>query len=352
MPRTFMDNEATWFPEGALDDLPDIESDRSAYEIIGWALEPGDAVFFNMLTLHCAGGVEGPQRRRVLSLRFLGDDVTHAPRSWKTSPEFPGLADELAPGRSDGSSAVPGRLGARRVGHGASLAFAPPAAGGSDRLRRDGSGRDDSHDPRHDRGEASLAGGAERGGDAADGRGSGGATARARQAACARAGRAAARSGVVRRARPVRAPPRGGVRDAGEAAIRRRRRDRLRHGLRPSHLRLLAGFHRLRRLAQRGVRGEDLQGDGHGGEGRLPGRRDQRLGRRADPGGCRLARRLRGDLLAQRAGVRRRPAGLADSRAVRRRCCLLARDHGFRADGRGVVVHVHHRPRCREDGHR
>jgi len=51
-----------------------------------------------MLTLHCAGGVEGPQRRRVLSLRFLGDDVTHTPRSWKTSPEFPGLADELAAG--------------------------------------------------------------------------------------------------------------------------------------------------------------------------------------------------------------------------------------------------------------
>ena len=56
-------------------------------------------------------------------------------------------------------------------------------------------------------------------------------------------------------------------------------------------LRLLAGFHRLRRLAERGVRREDLQGDGHGRQGRLPGRRDQRLGRRADPGGRRLARR-------------------------------------------------------------
>ena len=95
MPRTFMANEAKWFPEGALEDLPDIESDRSAYEVIGWELEPGDAVFFNMLTLHCAGGVEGPHRRRVLSLRYLGDDVTHAPRPWKTSPDFPGLADEL-----------------------------------------------------------------------------------------------------------------------------------------------------------------------------------------------------------------------------------------------------------------
>jgi ectoine hydroxylase-related dioxygenase (phytanoyl-CoA dioxygenase family) len=98
MPRTFMDHEAKWFPEGALEELPDIESDRAAYEIVAWELEPGDAVIFNMLTLHCAGGVDGPRRRRVLSLRFLGDDVTHAPRPWKTSPDFPGLVDELAEG--------------------------------------------------------------------------------------------------------------------------------------------------------------------------------------------------------------------------------------------------------------
>ncbi len=98
MPRTFMESEAKWFPEGSLADLPDIEADRDAYDIVGWELEPGDAVFFNMLTLHCAGGVEGPDRRRVLSLRFVGDDVTHAPRAWKTSPEFPGLADELPAG--------------------------------------------------------------------------------------------------------------------------------------------------------------------------------------------------------------------------------------------------------------
>jgi len=98
MPRTFMDNQATWFPDGALDELPDIEADRSAFEIIGWELDPGDAVFFNMLTLHCAGGVEGLRRRRVLSLRFLGDDVTHAPRAWRTSPDFPGLAEELPAG--------------------------------------------------------------------------------------------------------------------------------------------------------------------------------------------------------------------------------------------------------------
>ena len=98
MPRTFMDNQARWFPEGTLADLPDIESDRDAFPIIGWELEPGDGVFFHMLTLHAAGGVEPGRRRRAFSVRFLGDDVVHAPREWRTSPEFPGLVDELPAG--------------------------------------------------------------------------------------------------------------------------------------------------------------------------------------------------------------------------------------------------------------
>ncbi|MGH3139885.1 MAG: phytanoyl-CoA dioxygenase family protein [Gaiellales bacterium] len=96
MPRTFMDGQARWFPEGSLADLPDIEADRPAYPIIGWELEPGDAVFFHMLALHAAGGSD--RRRRAFSIRFLGDDAVHAPRGWKTSPEFPGLTDELAAG--------------------------------------------------------------------------------------------------------------------------------------------------------------------------------------------------------------------------------------------------------------
>ncbi len=98
MPRTFMDQQARWFPEGSLADLPDIEADRSRHPIIGWALEPGDLVCFHMLALHAAAGVDGNSRRRVFSLRFLGDDMRHAPRRWKTSPDFPGLADELPAG--------------------------------------------------------------------------------------------------------------------------------------------------------------------------------------------------------------------------------------------------------------
>lgn len=98
MPRSFLDQQAKWFPEGSLQDLPDIDANRDAYDIIGWSLEPGDAVAFNMLTLHAAAGVPGPQRRRVYSVRFLGDDMLHAPRAWPTSPDFPGLADELPAG--------------------------------------------------------------------------------------------------------------------------------------------------------------------------------------------------------------------------------------------------------------
>ncbi|NYF99328.1 phytanoyl-CoA dioxygenase family protein [Janibacter cremeus] len=98
MPRTFMSNEARWFPEGSLSELPDIEAHRCDHDIRGWAMQPGDAVFFHMLTLHHAYGVPGTTRRRAFSLRFLGDDMVHAPRRWVTSPQFDGLEDEIAAG--------------------------------------------------------------------------------------------------------------------------------------------------------------------------------------------------------------------------------------------------------------
>ena len=87
----------------------------SASASCGWSLEPGDAVFFHMLTLHAAGGV-GARRRRVLSVRFLGDDMVHAPRPWATSPPFPGLVDELAAGAPMDHPLFP-VCGARRRQH-------------------------------------------------------------------------------------------------------------------------------------------------------------------------------------------------------------------------------------------
>ncbi len=96
MPRTFMTKEARWFPEGALADLPDIALPENQARVIGWALAPGDCVAFHMLALHGASG--SATRRRVFSARYLGDDATHAPRRWRTSPEFAGLAQRLPAG--------------------------------------------------------------------------------------------------------------------------------------------------------------------------------------------------------------------------------------------------------------
>lgn len=98
MPRSFMDSQAKWFAEGSLAEIPDIEADRASFDIRGWAMQPGDAVFFHMLTLHHSYGVPGKNRRRAFSLRFLGDDMTYAPRQWICSPDFSGHDLGLAAG--------------------------------------------------------------------------------------------------------------------------------------------------------------------------------------------------------------------------------------------------------------
>jgi ectoine hydroxylase-related dioxygenase (phytanoyl-CoA dioxygenase family) len=92
MPRSFVQKTPMVFDEGALEEVPPIAAD----EVVGWELEPGDAVAFHMLTLHQAAG--SPTRRRAFSLRLLGDDARFAPRPHPTSPPFPGLEDELAAG--------------------------------------------------------------------------------------------------------------------------------------------------------------------------------------------------------------------------------------------------------------
>ena len=88
MPRTFLDRQAKWFPEGSLADLPEIDARRDEFPIRSWSLEPGDAIAFHMLTVHGAPGVVGSGRRRVFSLRVLGDDMVYAPRDWVCSPDF------------------------------------------------------------------------------------------------------------------------------------------------------------------------------------------------------------------------------------------------------------------------
>jgi ectoine hydroxylase-related dioxygenase (phytanoyl-CoA dioxygenase family) len=98
MPRTFRDHQAKWFPEGSLAELPPIDQQPDQHRQLAWALQPGDVVAFHMLTLHASGGVGATQRRRVFSARYLGDDMRHAVRPWRTSPPFSGLSERLADG--------------------------------------------------------------------------------------------------------------------------------------------------------------------------------------------------------------------------------------------------------------
>jgi ectoine hydroxylase-related dioxygenase (phytanoyl-CoA dioxygenase family) len=74
--------------------VPDIEADRDQFDIRGWAVEPGDAVVFSFRTLHGAPANDSPNRRRVISLRWVGDDARFARRLGRTSPPFPDLEFE------------------------------------------------------------------------------------------------------------------------------------------------------------------------------------------------------------------------------------------------------------------
>lgn len=96
MPRTFRDQQAKWFPQGTLAELPPVEQEPENYPQLAWALQPGDAVAFHMLALHASAGVGPGQRRRVFSARYMGDDARHALRAWRTSPPFPGLEQRVA----------------------------------------------------------------------------------------------------------------------------------------------------------------------------------------------------------------------------------------------------------------
>lgn len=74
-----------------LEDMPDIDADRGAYDIRGWALLPGDAVAFDYRTIHGApGNTSRTARRRAFSLRLVGDNATFVRRDrQETSPPFP-----------------------------------------------------------------------------------------------------------------------------------------------------------------------------------------------------------------------------------------------------------------------
>lgn len=71
------------------EELPDIDADRSKYDIRQWAMAPGDAVAFDFRTVHGAKANEGGgSRRRAFSARWVGDDAVFIDRGGKGSPPF------------------------------------------------------------------------------------------------------------------------------------------------------------------------------------------------------------------------------------------------------------------------
>jgi len=60
-----------------LEAIPDIDANRDAYNILGWELEPGDAVAFDYRTIHGAPANNSTStQRRAFSLRLLGSGAS------------------------------------------------------------------------------------------------------------------------------------------------------------------------------------------------------------------------------------------------------------------------------------
>ena len=73
-----------------LEQLPDIDASRDEYNIVGWAVEPGDAVVFDFRTVHGAPGNNScDDQRRAFSLRLVGENTRFVRRPGRvTSPPF------------------------------------------------------------------------------------------------------------------------------------------------------------------------------------------------------------------------------------------------------------------------
>ena len=79
--------------------LPDIEAQRSDFDIVSWAVAPGDVVAFHPSMLHGGGAIEAGGRRRTLSIRLFGTDAVYAERPENApAPMVAGLHEALKPG--------------------------------------------------------------------------------------------------------------------------------------------------------------------------------------------------------------------------------------------------------------
>lgn len=80
------DDTAPLWPGDALPRLPDIEADRGAWDIVSFAVTPGDVVLFHPAILHGGAPTRPGERRRTLTLRFFGTGATYDARPGRAGP--------------------------------------------------------------------------------------------------------------------------------------------------------------------------------------------------------------------------------------------------------------------------
>ena len=92
------DDTAPTHPNSSLPRLPDIEADRARWDIVSWAVEPGDLIVFHPAVLHGGAPTRPGARRRTLTLRFFGDRAIYDPREGGAGPRVAGLHERMKAG--------------------------------------------------------------------------------------------------------------------------------------------------------------------------------------------------------------------------------------------------------------
>ena len=92
------DDTAPLYAGAALPRLPDIEANRDAFDIVSFAVRPGDVVFFHPGMLHGGAPTRPGQRRRTLTLRYFGSGARYEARPGPAGPRVKGLHEQLEPG--------------------------------------------------------------------------------------------------------------------------------------------------------------------------------------------------------------------------------------------------------------
>lgn len=96
IPNRFVDDSPYVADADGFEVFPSVDELESLGETVACPAEPGDIVAFHFRTLHSAPGTTShPDRRRIVSYRYVGDDARWITRPWKTSPPFEsnGLSD-------------------------------------------------------------------------------------------------------------------------------------------------------------------------------------------------------------------------------------------------------------------